>query len=79
MKLFFFIIFLIIILVSLVHFDILPFLNSPEDLPCPEYSKVKKPKLFFFANFLKVSGFFPSISDIKPCKKHKKLIFIGKV
>ena len=25
----------------------LPLVNSPEDLPCPKYSKAKKPSLFF--------------------------------
>jgi hypothetical protein len=55
--------------VSLLHFVMLPFINFPDDFPCPEYSSAKKLSLFFLANFKKVFGFFPSKSDIKPCKK----------
>ena len=58
--------------VSLLHFVILPFINLPDDFPCPEYSSAKKLSLFFFANSKKVFGFFPSKSDIKPCKKTTK-------
>ena len=68
-KLFFLITFLIKIDVSLLHFVIFPFINAPEDLPCPEYSRARKLNLFFFAKFKKALGFSPSRSDIKPCKK----------
>ena len=56
-------------LVSLVHLEILPFVNLPDDFPWPEYSNAKKPNLFFLANFKNDLGFLPSKSDINPCKK----------
>ena len=40
-NLFFLTIFLIEFLASLDHVVIFPFVNSPDDLPCPEYSKAK--------------------------------------
>ena len=70
-KLFFLTTLLIVFFVSFVQVLILPFVKVPEDFPCPEYSKLKKPNLFFFANFKRVNGFFPSISDMKPGKKTK--------
>ena len=51
---------------SLVHFEILPLVNFPEDFPCPEYSIAKKPSLFFLAKFKKILGFFPSKLDMNP-------------
>src|SRR5210317_70213 len=68
-KLFFLTIFFISKCVCLLHFEILPLVNLPEDFPCPEYSKAKKPRLYFFEKFRKFFGFSPSKSDIKPCKK----------
>ena len=50
-KLFFFTIFLINNFVSFVHLLILPLVKFPEDLPCPEYSKPKKPSFLFLQNF----------------------------
>ena len=55
--------------VSLVHLLILPFVNSPDDFPCPEYSTAKNPILFFLQKLKKVLGFSPSTSDINPCRK----------
>ena len=60
-NLFFFTIFFIKIVVSLVHLVTLPSMNFPEDFPCPEYSKARKPNFFFFANFKKVFGFFRKV------------------
>ena len=68
-KLFFFTIFFIKYAASFVHFEILPLINFPDDLPWPEYSRAKKPRLFFFAKFKKALGFFPSKSDINPWRK----------
>ena len=68
-NLFFLINFLIKNLVSFDHFDIFPLVNFPDDLPWPEYSSARKPTLFLFAKLKNVLGFFPSKSDIKPCKK----------
>ena len=68
--------FLIKIDVSLLHFEIFPFTNFPEDFPWPEYSSAKKLNLFFLANFKNAFGFLPSRSDIKPCKKTIKELFL---
>ena len=54
---------------SFVHLDILPSVNSPVDLPCPEYSNFRKFKLFLLQNFCMAIGFEPIISDINPWKK----------
>ena len=40
-------------LASLDHIVIFPFVNLPDDLPCPEYSIAKKPNLFLTAYCLK--------------------------
>ena len=53
-------------LASLDHLVIFPFVNLPDDLPCPEYSIAKKPNLFLIAYFKNALGFFPLRSDIKP-------------
>ena len=45
---------LVILMTLLVSFDqilIFPLIKSPEDFPCPEYSKLKKPNLYLLANF----------------------------
>ena len=68
-KFFFFTLEFINLKESPVHFDIFPFINLPDDFPCPEYSKVIKLIFFFKQNFANAVGFSPSISDIKPCKK----------
>ena len=57
-NLFFLTIFLIEFLASL-DIRYIPFVNLPDDLPCPEYSIAKKPNLFFTAYFL---GYFFSIN-----------------
>ena len=44
-------------LASLDQILMLPFVKIPEDFPCPEYSKLKKPNLFFLANFKKIEVF----------------------
>ena len=48
---------------------ILPFVNSPEAFPCPEYSMARKPSLFCLAYLRNTFGFSPSRSDMKPCRK----------
>ena len=62
--------------VSLLHLVIFPFVNFPDDFPCPEYSSVKKLNLFFLANFKKAFGFLPYKSDMKPCKKTINDVFL---
>ena len=52
-NLFFLTILLIEFLASLDHIVIFPFVNLPDDLPCPEYSIAKKPNLFLTAYCLK--------------------------
>ena len=58
------------------HSLIFPFVNTPDDLPWPEYSIAKKPNLIVSAYFLNAAGFSPSISDIKPGRKTMYSFFL---
>ena len=59
MKLLFLTIFLITFFASSDQVLIFPFVKTPEDLPWPEYSKLKKPIFFLWHILKKFEVFFP--------------------